>query len=322
MSITDFLLPHFLDEPEVVEIIDSHGTDRANDIRYRIMSGERSSSIFDSATYSGLGKFFEQEMSVAGSAVLTWRLPESGGMEIYSLRDRYFSVLDDEFHGPTDSLSGIQVPMDVGLFSFHANGEFRELQSMVLELLRKRTAGVVNINTDIFLLRDDRLIAIPSEIDCPQCDGDVSCQHLLARSDVNGGQFIDGYIADKQWALGRILAVAFEKGCSDVDFRGADDRNRKVLQRLCELFTKKNAGGFWNLLRSDLFYQLIENLLEMSCQKIVHAERDGEQDSSVNIVQYFSDDVVSDFETIKSKLIKEVGLQSVNDLPDDFGTIA
>lgn len=324
MTLAVFLLPHVLDEPEVQPFLSDRMSVDTGDLMVRLRNGEDHRRIFSSEQLETLSDFLHGELGIANILSVAWAIPDNGEIAVFTHRGRYLTVSEGELIGPSDGPSLISPPDETSGIHIQADGGNAPAMDAVASLLKKRNGERLVYNGNQKVCLDGKLLSIPDISCCSDCPDEPDCRHVFGVIDDSSSVLLGGYLLDKQIALGNLLVQAFEALDKDSqpDRSSENDRNSRYISRLLDVFRKKNSGGLNRVIRNENFFRLTRNLIEETCETILHPDESALKGFDIHPVCFMSENVVEDFERVKAALLSELGQDGDLDGPNEFGIIA
>ena len=324
MTLAVFLLPHLLDVTDVENYLSTKLNSSVDEILGRLNNNEDHRIIFSSEELDELGRLLHETVGVKRLAGVSWTAPLAGEMAVFSYQEKYFIVTDRELSGPMIDFDGAQIPLETFGLECEFDRTRAEAVRIVEQLFHERNGEAILLNGESMVSLNGELLPIPNVSCCVECVDPNECRHIFCIIDDGSSAVLGGYLEDKQLALGKIIEQAFksaEIGAESV-WSTKDERNARLFKRLFDIYKKKNRGGVGCMIRSESFFRLMRNLLEVVCKTIKHPEESLVSGFEVHPVCFMSDNVVDDFERMKVHLLSELGQDGDLNGPNEFGTIA
>jgi hypothetical protein len=324
MTLAVFLLPHILDEPEVGNYLRSNLAASLDDLMTRLRNGEDHSSLFSPGELSELETILHGPIGILRVLSVSWMIPIKTEMCIFHYKGKYFSVCEAEVVGPATNFDGFSLPGEASEFGFWGDVSHGECSELVRHLLMHRNGERLQLNGKGTIHLDGRLLPIPEIPCCTACPTDQECRHVFGVIDDTSSAVLSGYIADKLNGVAKILGESFSSysGEDTPNWNIKDERNFRLFNKLLDVYRKKNGGGSAAIVRNESFFRLIRNLLEATCKTIKNPEDALLKDFEIQPVCFISENVVDDFERLKTTLLIELGQDGDLNRPNEFGTIA
>lgn len=324
MTLAVFLLPHVLDEPEVEPFLSDRMSVDSKELIVRLRNGEDHRRIFSSEQLESLSDFLHNELGIANIFSVAWSLPDSGEIAVLTHKGRYFTVSDGELIGPVDGPAAISPPDGASGVHIQADGENLAAMDVMADLLKRRNGERIVYNGNPKVCLDGRMLSIPDVSCCSDCPDETDCRHVFGVIDDSSSVLLGGYLLDKQVGLGNLLVQAFEAVDKDsqTSWSPKTDRNSRYLSHLFEVYKRRNSGGLNGVIRNENFFRLTRNLIEETCETILHPDESALNGFDIHPVCFMSDNVVEDFERLKAALLSELGQDGDLDGPNEFGIIA
>ena len=324
MTLAVFLLPHVIDDPGVEDCLREKLKRPIEDVIGRLKNNEDHRLIFSQEELSKLDEIFRETVGVHRLALISWSSPVFGEMAAFSYRDKYFIVSERELTGPMTEFKGVRLPVETFGLECDFDRTRVEAVRLIEELFQERNGEVIKLNGEEMLSLGGELLPIPNISCCTECIDPDECRHVFCVIDDASSAILGGYLADKQIVLAKLLERVFLSfnDIEDPVWGTKDERNARILSRLMDVYRKRNGRGLSALIRNENFFRLIRNLLEATCNTILHPEESLLSGFEIHPVCFVSDNVVDDFERLKLYLLSELGQDGDLNVPNEFGTIA
>lgn len=324
MTLAVFLLPHVINEPEVLEFVENKLATPKDELLSKLRNGDDYGTIGSSEELESIVRFLYETVGIMKIASVSWTFPVKGEIGIFSHRNRFFAVSEGESIGPCDGFEDFVLPLEVVDLDIHTECENEFSDGVIDHLLSHRNGERIVVNGAEKIRIDNRFLAVPDVSCCDDCPDESNCRHVFGIVDDTSSILFGGYLFDKQLSLGKILSDAFSSigNGATPNWERNGDRNSKHISRLFETYHKRNAGGLSGIMRNEQFFRLTRNILEDTCKTILHPDDSGLEDFDIQPICFVSENVVEDFEKVKAVLLSELGQDGDLDGPNEFGTIA
>lgn len=324
MTLAVFLLPHVINEPEVLEFVESKLTVPKDELLARLRNGDDHKSILSSEELREAVGFLYETVGIIKIVSISWTFPVKGEIGIFSHKNRFFAVSEGESIGPCNDFEEFALPLEAVDLDIHTDFDNQFSDGLIDHLLSLRNGERIVVNGAEKIRVDGRFLAVPDVSCCDNCPDESNCRHVFGIVDDASSILFGGYLFDKQLGLGKILSNAFSSlgNGSSPNWNHEENRNSKLISRLFETYHKRNAGGLSGMMRTEQFFRLTRNILEDTCKTILHPDESGLEECDIHPVCFVSENVVEDFEKVKVALLSELGQDGDLDGPNEFGTIA
>lgn len=324
MTLAVFLLPHVINEPEVLEFVENKLTVPKDELLSKLRNGDDHKTVLSSEELRATVGFLYETVGIMKVVSVSWTYPVKGEIGIFSHKNRFFAVSEGDLIGPCDHFENFRLPLEAVDLDVHTDCDNEFSRRVIDHLLSHRNGERVVVNGAEKIRIDNRLLAVPDVSCCDDCPDESNCRHVFGIVDDTSSILFGGYLFDKQLSLGKILSNTFSSlGNGAVpNWERDGDRNSKLISRLFETYHKRNAGGLSGIMRNEQFFRLTRNLLEDTCKTILHPDESGLEEFDIQPVCFVSENVIEDFEKVKAALLSELGQDGDLDGPNEFGTIA